>query len=533
MACEPLDNVALGAAGERHFDAICIPAKLISHAPDMDLMGWDRIVEWQAGAPPLLSSFDQRPPLLSCYVQIKSTYHANAIRLSLSNAGRLVNEPKPAFVYALRYNAENAPETAYLFHIFDEAFDRILARLRAEFELHGNDAPLNHKTIDFNFSDAQELAPTGEAFRLAVEKATGGAYALHTYVARKLKALQEAGYGPDAHTGKVTINANSHDELIEGFLGLRPLSVSSFKYFETRYGIALPVVDMHKVGDGQMTITPSNPKACQLIVDSPQSGPPIVVDGEIRAPGLPDLALDETWFLFRHSLFDLIFKHQDKRSFTIKDTTAEWKNAHHPQLWRDYHRLMHRVANPPFSIRLLIEEGELIEYTIAEPPPALKGEQHRYAAEVADRLCEVLQQIGPNDIVIPWQELETSQPDVHQCLGFIRGTCPSGGVSFEPLPGAPTLPGSIDFHFIHVFPLGEKFVAYAVSSTGHVKRIDATTKIDIAFGPLREIRVLTTLDHVRSFEQRVEAKTKCGCMITSYSKRLAQPPTFIIDPPAD
>jgi hypothetical protein len=165
--CLKLNSDELGKKGEARFSEICSDAKLIRNpSTDHDRAGWDYIVEFDQQPPQGSATLDTRRSPLSCHVQVKTMWNSgDRFKMRLSAAERLAKEPKPAFVYVFKVDANLNFVSAHLVQMLDENLATVLKRLRREEEKGTNPSRINSKYISFKASRCgQMLAPTGRRF---------------------------------------------------------------------------------------------------------------------------------------------------------------------------------------------------------------------------------------------------------------------------------------------------------------------------------------------------------------------------------
>ena len=198
----PLASHRLGEKGEAHFKEICAEADLICNKSDLDLTGWDFIVEFpfssQCGN---LSFLDARATPLSCHVQVKTLWaHNNKFKVRLSSAERLAKEIKPSFFYVFVVNDALQYKTSFLIHLIGSPLEKILKRLRQVEEDQLN--KINKKYITFKISEGAQIPPSGDALRKALESACG--QDLHRYSDYKRNMVEQAGL--DERPYRLSIN---------------------------------------------------------------------------------------------------------------------------------------------------------------------------------------------------------------------------------------------------------------------------------------------------------------------------------------
>jgi len=300
-----LNSDQLGEKGQHRFAEICSDAKLICNRSTYDRTGWDFIVEFPFGRSFEKSSLDKRRIPISCHVQVKTMWSSNdSFRIRLSSAERLAKEPKPAFIYVLKINEKLDFVEAYLVHVIDDSLATILKRLRHEHSKSGDSARLNRKYISFRPSQAgQSLPPTGGALREALEALCGPDS--ESYMVKKQNQLKTLGFELRPFHAKTKILIEGKEAFVEAFLGLRKVEFVEWEAFETRFGIKLPLNDLSS-SKGTLHIQPGPADNCTISIRETALSPPVLFEGEVFFPAIPNLPRDELKFLIKSKLFHFL-----------------------------------------------------------------------------------------------------------------------------------------------------------------------------------------------------------------------------------
>jgi hypothetical protein len=521
MVRKPLNSDELGAKGEAYFDGICVDAKLISNPSTRDRTGWDRIVEFPQEVAIDGMSLDRRHPPLSCHVQIKAIWEGRrSVRLRLSSAERLAKDPKPSFVYVVVVGLEKTIRAAHLIHLTKAPLEKILARLRKEYKKSGGSAPINSKFIDLSLALGQQISTSGDGLRAAIELAIGGPRALLDYIERKKSEINTV--GGITHSGKVSFKTSNINELVDAFLGLRPIAFSDFDHVETRFGIALPVFPELRGKVGNITITPT-PTPCRLICRNGTTELPAVIDGEIRVPGIPGLPREHSRILFRHPMFDMTIPAFPEHRFNMKGNEEAWRTgAHLPKTWVNVSRMLRFLSKPGALINLQHEGQTIIEFRSDNLEGQLDDEANRLCEELAASICQVLDLAALEPIGVTRSEILASREDISHCLAFSGNEVNGTFLSFEAADKSVTWNSGGLFHFFNVFPLENLFIAYSVLASAH-RSVDRDSCWDLRTEGFGEICALSNADDdYRCFRDRVVKRDARPGTATYYSTRFSK-----------
>lgn len=116
---------------------------------------------------------------------------------------------------------------------------KVLKRLR---QAQADDkVDVNHQEITFDYrSLGVRFAATPEGLRTALAKACGSD--LGAYVVEKQRQLQDLGYEAGRFQMDTTFSV-APNELVDVFLGLKPVTVSSLQTYDARFGVSGDVFD--------------------------------------------------------------------------------------------------------------------------------------------------------------------------------------------------------------------------------------------------------------------------------------------------
>ena len=301
----------LGRKGEIHFEKICNEADLDCSKSNPDRTGWDFIVEFPV-ATDSGRSLDSRPAPICCFIQVKTLFsHTRKFEMRLSSAERLAKQHSPAFIYVIKVDALTLDITeACLFHVMDEVLSKILRRLRKE-EAAGNISGINKKDISFSTTRyGIRLEPTGEALRAALKAACGDG--LQGYNTRKCKQLRQLGFEPRPYRASFRFRGlQDINELADVFLGLKKnIEIANLKLFEKRFGIVLP---NHKffANNNKLSIDPYPFDICTITFKSDMFHFPIVFEGNLYIPAIPDLPQEAFKFLLKSQMFSILISYNE------------------------------------------------------------------------------------------------------------------------------------------------------------------------------------------------------------------------------
>ncbi|NEX91525.1 hypothetical protein [Caulobacter sp. 17J65-9] len=296
-----LNSDALGKKGEQRFAELCVDAELVPNKADWDRTGWDYVVDWPAHKEAGLS-LDRRPSPISCYAQVKTHWSGgDSIRVRLSSVERLAKDHRPSFIYVLTVSDTLDFVGASVIHVEGEFLELILRKLR-ECE---KEAKKPNK-VEFTFSISkwgEPISATGPAFRTFVEKCVGPS--LFDYAGRKQKQLETLGFGSDRLHFSATITATTRDDIIDAFLGLKPVNADIHGGFEKRFGISLPIPDL-PLGATVLEFQPRAFDECRIKLRRELLDEPIIFKGKMFGVPKEVAGPERVKFLLETDLFKLI-----------------------------------------------------------------------------------------------------------------------------------------------------------------------------------------------------------------------------------
>ncbi|MFN3857887.1 MAG: hypothetical protein ACK4RV_09045 [Caulobacter sp.] len=286
-------------------------------------------------------AFDKRSAPMVCDFQIKTRRSgSHRITSRLSALEKLSKRPTPSFIYAFSVSDDLEFESAHLIHVAGDFLAFILENLRKSFAkgTRPNDRDVSFDPRKYGI----ELPVTGHALASHV-LAECGATAMK-YAAAKESQFETLGYGPQRMKIETTLLANSHDELVDAFLGIKPIAVSSIQGFEERFGISVPMPELQG-NDATLEISPHPVDKCEIAADL-GDGAVVRFPGDLYMPPHQLLPKGTFRFLFRTKFFDVNVRYTNENTplsvhigLSMSDVDFESQKAK-PSEWRDYFALM-------------------------------------------------------------------------------------------------------------------------------------------------------------------------------------------------
>lgn len=275
---DPIEAERLGRIGERFFALQCELAGLVPQKCEVDVTGWDFVVEEPIAKGEFATPLDQRRTR-TAHVQLKTTAGSgNRVRLTLSAIGQLASHPQPAFVIVLRTNSKGDVLAGYLVHLIGSELAQILRRLRlAESrKAYGT----NRQDISFDYVRAgQRFAPEPEGLRSVIEQAWGEGGS--TYIVEKQRQLDELGYEDGRFEAHALIRLDGPEHFNNILLGLAPLRPERLKAFDCRFGIRIPYTGPLFDDVEEFLLTPPTLGSCQILIRPALFAPPATFDAEM------------------------------------------------------------------------------------------------------------------------------------------------------------------------------------------------------------------------------------------------------------
>ncbi|TCA32860.1 hypothetical protein E0H66_21485 [Rhizobium leguminosarum bv. viciae] len=313
-----LSNDRLGAKGEARFKELCEDAGLIANKAGRDMMGWDYLVESPLQEDDGLP-LDKRTQGPVFRVQIKTIWarEGGRISLSLSACELLAKTTDPALICTFVVNDDLEFLSASVIHIIDDKLARVLKRLRtASVEIDGKG--LNEREITFSTEDASEAFKlTGVGLRRRLSEICGSDP--REYREKKQKQLSELGYEERGrHELKTTLRVSNQEEIIDFFLGKKPIELLDVHSIDNRFGVSIPTSDITIPEGGRATLQlfPQNHTACRIRIRPAETkGSPAVFKGFVDAVP-PEISLDQHTIAFRSELFRIEINEKGRIGFS-------------------------------------------------------------------------------------------------------------------------------------------------------------------------------------------------------------------------
>lgn len=459
LTVRPLSNDDLGDKGESRFAELC--AGLTANRVTRDRAGFDYIVDFRL--PSDLRRLDSRPAPISARVQVK-TYWADRdeIRLRLSAAEQLVKHSGPSFICALAVSPSEDPTFArmHVIHCRGEVVQRVLKRLR-QAEASGqkpNKLWLTLKPSDF--SPALDVRPS--ELKKALEQACKPD-AL-SYLSTKDAELKSVGFGPDAHQLKVNFSCEA-DEIIDAFLGLRPLDVTEVIETHTRFGISLPG-DTLPPGPARLEISPQ-PERCDVTVRVDATT--FRFKGKcFRTPNLIDTAFGRSKLLIRAGLLQvtLIFNEPSFTATFARDKNIELEAVRRITEWRDLYAILGAITEQGAAFAISSPKAKDPFRLFAQVSDAETGKEWQKLARLSQASARVFHRAGRPNAKESLQNLWEAGDELTTLAAIIHAPETVTGISFTTEKSI-VLPRHepIEMLLGHAFKVGNKVIAFGVAMT--------------------------------------------------------------------
>lgn len=451
----PLDSDTLGELGEKEFGALCAKANLIANAASRDRAGWDYIVDFRLGT--ALLGLDARPAPTSVRVQVKTQWdNRDVVKLRLSSAEQLVKHQGPSFVCVLSVSNDLQFVRMRMIHCRGEFLGRVLKRLR-EAELRGkkpNDVWLTIRPSRYS----EAIEPHHEALRSALE---AGCSTDHlAYLTGKDAELKTLGFEPGFTELNVTFAADE-DEIVDAFLGLRPIEAKSVAGTETRFGVALPIGDIPN-GPATLTFSPQ-PERCDLVFRTEDKT--YKMRGRaFRPPGLINAAAARQKALIRTDLLRLVVVVEagtQQISLTIgidPDLSDDAKRK--PREWRDAYAVLAAITVGGVDMELSYGKKRVIQQALRSEN-AESGPQWRKLSRLANAAALVFERAAAPNSKVTLQELWEAGDAITAMAAIVRDPDSVSGISFV-TERTLSLPNDTPVTMMlgHAFSVGDCVLAY-------------------------------------------------------------------------
>jgi hypothetical protein len=243
-----LENDRIGRLGEIEFQRLCELAKINCSKVEPDRTGKDFIVEFRPLPLVFGKSFERRDAPKQFAVQVKTIKAATrSVDLTLSVAERLARDLRPALICVLRIDDNDHFVGLHLIHMTDVVLGRVLKRLRGATT---NPKPLNQLDISFTAGRTNRVNLNPAALVAALSGCVPTT--MEDYAKQKGHLVRTLGES-QVH-GVLRIGPTAVEDVVDGLLGLAPLTGVTVELLERRFDIDLPIHPA--LGEGTVTITP-------------------------------------------------------------------------------------------------------------------------------------------------------------------------------------------------------------------------------------------------------------------------------------
>lgn len=412
-----LTSEELGAHGEAIFPTLCTSSKLVVNKSDRDKTGWDYRVEFPNSSIEKLDYSDKRLPPLPIMFQIKSMWKDNrSFSAPLLSVERLTKLLEPAFFAVLRFNSDMSIEDFFLVHLIEDDLTRVLKRLAIE-SSKGNEIT-NKQTINFTRNSAWKKIPQGDDLGRTLLDIINRYSDGKSYYSRKEKELRESGYSSTPLSISLKVEVKTEDELIEGFWGLRPISVVNFQSTEERFGIKRP----HPLGfsgAGTLTVSPSGGAPCRLFFRTGRYGMPLIRQCSAFPPAFRSSNTDMR-ILVRSHPFICDINTSGKFTLRVEDLAGQKQPL---EWWNDTFRLLEMMGENDFCFELYTENGQKLFGGMSNAPllDSSVGAGYKRAVWSVDVVQRFLQLAGETGHFFKIDEILDAAPRIATCLAIVNG----------------------------------------------------------------------------------------------------------------
>jgi len=479
MAMRPLDSDTLGELGEKEFGALCARADLIANIASRDRAGWDYVIDFRADKG--LRGLDVRPAPISARVQVKTQWNdQDGIKLRLSSAEQLVKHNGPSFVCVLAVDDDLQFTGMRMIHCRGTIVGRVLKRLR-EAEARAerpNGIWLTIKPSDF----ADATAADHRALRSALEAACSSDQM--AYLTAKDRERKTIGFEEGARELKVKFSANE-DEIVDAFLGLRPIKASMVSPTETRFGIALPWHDVPE-GPATLSIRPQ-PDRCAVVFRTTDKT--YRMRGRAyRPPAQVNAAAARPKVLIRTDLLRMAVVSKGRgQDITLTvtiglDDDLPENAKRKPSEWRDAYAVLAGITRGGVEMQVGFTRKQVLSQRL-EDAAARPGPEWRKLSRLTNAAALVFERACAPNAKASLEDLWAAGNDLTTLAAMIRDPKSVTGVTFTTQREiALPRPEAIPMMLGNSFKVGEHVIAYgaraAVTATGGEAETDVTWSSD-------------------------------------------------------
>ncbi len=477
MKDRPLDSDTLGELGEKQFGGLCARADLIANVASRDRAGWDYTVDFRLANG--LKGLDARPAPISVRVQVKTQWDdSDVVKLRLSSAEQLVKHNGPSFICVLSVDSALQFVRMRMIHCRGEILGRVLKRLR-EAEVRGekpNQVWLTIKPSEY----VDAVTPDHNTLRSVLEAACPTDQM--AYLNAKDAELKTLGFEQGSTEFKVTFSA-TEDEIVDAFLGLRPIEASTVTASETRFGIALPKSDLPE-GPATLRFEPYVDR-CDLVFRTTDKtyrfrGRAFRPPGKVNAAAARPKILIRT-DLLRITLISEERAHGKKLNVNIgidPDLPDDVKRK--PSEWSDAYAVLAAITTGGVGMEVLYGKRRAVSVSLSDDT-ATSGSQWRKLMRLTAAAALVFERAGAPNAKVSLQGLWDAGDEISTMAAIIRAPESVTGVSFatETVIALPR-PGPITMMLGHAFKVEDHMLAYGaeVIVTGTERETDVMWSSD-------------------------------------------------------
>jgi len=318
----------------------------------------------------------------------------NGFKAPLVAAERLAKSLDPSFIVVVRVQENIDNYEVFIIHMAGRPLEKVLKKL-VEISTKG-EAVSNNTKLSFTRDDTWRQITSGEQIDIVVENEIGLYCQKASYYATKEQDIQKSGYGESPIAFQLSVSAHSGEELIEGFLGLRPLTFVGLTGKEERFGfersISLPSeLSTH----GTVHINPLSGRPCNIYFKRGRYSLPIIRSGTAYVPAIK-IENSSQHILLKSEPFEIHLRHPNSITLRVSNLIKSQRDV---RSWIEIFRAMEKMCYNDFCLELFLDDGTKVYGAIAKKPlfPREAADQYNKAITSLRLAGTFLNRVGLQD----------------------------------------------------------------------------------------------------------------------------------------
>lgn len=238
------------------------------------------------------------------------------------------------------------------------------------------------------------------------------------YYGIKERDIKKSGYDESPITFQLNVIAGSGEELIEGFLGLRPLTFVGLTGKEERFGFERSISFPSELPtQGTVHINPLSGRSCNIYFKRGRYSLPIIRSGMAYVPAIK-IGDSSKHILLKSDPFEIHLRNPSSITLRVNDLTKSQRDV---KSWIEIFKAMEKMCHNDFCLELFLDDGKKIYGAVAKAPllPIEAAEGYNKAINSLRLAGTFLNRVGLQGNKFGIYDIVNSFNLIHSCTKII------------------------------------------------------------------------------------------------------------------